>query len=84
MLKAIESTECVGDSEKARLGNAFFENAFFENAVTPTGHKYRSEYGAPWSALGTRGARAARQSKSDERKHHAAPSCLEKRKRIVR
>ena len=23
VLKAIESTECVGDSEKARLGNAF-------------------------------------------------------------
>ena len=25
MLKAIESSECVGDSEKARLGNVPFE-----------------------------------------------------------
>ena len=32
MLKAIESTECVGDSEKARLGNTTFLELTFPNS----------------------------------------------------
>ena len=32
VLKAIESTECVGDSEKARLGNTTFLELTFPNS----------------------------------------------------
>ena len=32
MLKAIESSECVGDSEKARLGNTTFLELTFPNS----------------------------------------------------
>ena len=32
VLKAIESTECVGDSEKARLGNTTFPELTFPNS----------------------------------------------------